>query len=101
MHHVNDTDKVLAFHRFADGGPRDSVIVVANMANRNYDRYTIGVPRAGRWRVRFNSDWVGYDPDFGNQPSFDTTTSAARNAPDAPQRRHRARRLQRGHPFAR
>lgn len=74
VHHVSDTDKVLAFHRFADGGPRDSVIVVINMANRGYERYTIGVPRSGLWRVRFNSDWAGYDPDFGNQACFDTTT---------------------------
>jgi 1,4-alpha-glucan branching enzyme len=74
VHHVNDTDKVLAFHRFADGGPRDSVIVVINMANRAHERYTIGVPRKGLWRVRFNSDWAGYDPDFGNQPSFDTNS---------------------------
>jgi 1,4-alpha-glucan branching enzyme len=30
------------------------------------------MPRAGRWRVRFNSDWAGYDPGFGHQDSFDT-----------------------------
>jgi 1,4-alpha-glucan branching enzyme len=72
VHHVNDTDKVLAFHRFVGGGPRDSVIVVVNLANRSYARYTIGMPRAGRWRVRFNSDWAGYDPGFGHQDSFDT-----------------------------
>ena len=27
---------------------------------------------AGRWRVRFNSDWQGYCPDFGNYPGYDT-----------------------------
>jgi 1,4-alpha-glucan branching enzyme len=48
--------------------------VVINMANRSYDSYTTGVPRSGLWRVRFNSDWAGYDPDFGNQACFDTTT---------------------------
>jgi 1,4-alpha-glucan branching enzyme len=74
VHHLNDTDKVLAFHRFAGGGPRDSVVVVVNLANRGYARYTIGMPRAGRWRVRFNSDWAGYDPGFGHQDSFDTVT---------------------------
>lgn len=72
VHHVNNRDKVLAFHRFAGGGPRDSVIVVVNLANRSYASYTIGMPRAGRWRVRFNSDWVGYDPQFGHQDSYDT-----------------------------
>ena len=72
MHHVNNSDKVLAFHRWATGGPRDSVIVVVNLSNRSYGSYTIGLPRLGRWRVRFNSDWAGYDPQFGHQDSNDT-----------------------------
>jgi 1,4-alpha-glucan branching enzyme len=70
VHHVNDTDKVIAFHRYAGGGPRDSVIVLVNLANRGYPDYTVGVPRAGRWHVRFNSDWRGYDPDYGDHPSL-------------------------------
>jgi 1,4-alpha-glucan branching enzyme len=72
VHHVNNADKVIAFHRWANGGPRDDVIVVANFANRAYDSYTIGFPRGGSWRVRFNSDWQGYSPDFGNHLSYDT-----------------------------
>ena len=72
VHHVNNTDKVLAFHRWADGGPGDDVVVVANFANRSYDRYVFGFPREGPWRVRFNSDWQGYGPDFGNQAGHDT-----------------------------
>jgi len=71
VYHVNEADKVIAFHRWDQGGPGDSVVVVANMANRSYDSYTIGLPGEGLWKVRFNSDWGGYDPDFGNQPSYD------------------------------
>jgi 1,4-alpha-glucan branching enzyme len=71
--HVNDTDKVIAFHRWDQGGPRDDVVVVANFGNRSYDSYTVGFPRAGLWRVRFNGDWSGYSSDFGNQLSYDTT----------------------------
>ena len=71
VHHVNDADKVIAFHRWERGGPRDSVIVVVNLANRGHESYDIGFPSAGVWRVRFNSDWVGYDPEFGNHSSFD------------------------------
>ncbi len=67
--HVNDQDKVLAFHRWEHGGPRDDVVVVINAANRAYDAYTIGFPRRGDWKVRLNSDWNGYSPDFGNHPS--------------------------------
>jgi 1,4-alpha-glucan branching enzyme len=72
VHHVNDTDKVIGYHRWQNGGPLDDVIVLANCANCSYDSYTIGFPRAGLWRVRFNSDWNGYSSDFNDHPSFDT-----------------------------
>jgi 1,4-alpha-glucan branching enzyme len=72
VHHVNDADKVIAFHRWQHGGPRDDVVVVLNFSNRGHERYTIGFPREGRWRVRFNSDWKGYSPDFESHPSLDT-----------------------------
>ncbi len=72
VHHVNNADKVIAFHRWDQGGAGDDVVVVLNMANRAYDSYVVGFPRPGMWRVRFNSDWVGYSPDFGNQASLDT-----------------------------
>lgn len=72
VHHVNNNDKVIAFHRWENGGPTDDVIVVVNMANRGYDSYTIGFPRQGLWKVRFNSDWNGYSSDFGNHFSNDT-----------------------------
>jgi|GEM_PF-138203 len=69
VHHVNDADKVIAFHRWENGGARDDVIVVANFANRAYDRYEIGLPRGGEWKVRLNSDWSGYGADYGTHPS--------------------------------
>ncbi|HEX8905184.1 MAG TPA: alpha-amylase family glycosyl hydrolase, partial [Longimicrobiaceae bacterium] len=59
VHHVNDADKVIAFHRWDAGGPRDDVVVVLNFADRSYDGYALGFPRAGEWKVRFNSDWRG------------------------------------------
>ncbi len=72
VHHVNNTDKVLAFHRWEKGGPGDDVVIVANFGNRAYDDYSLGFPRAGVWRVRFNSDWQGFGSDFGNHPGYDT-----------------------------
>ena len=75
VHHVNNNDKVTAFHRWERGGPRDSVIVVVNMASRGYNSYNIGFPREGFWRVRFNSDWSGYDTSFGNHFSYDTVAN--------------------------
>ena len=70
--YANNTDKLIAFHRWENGGAGDDVVVVANFANRSYDSYAIGMPHAGQWRVRFNSDWQGYSPDFGNQMGYDT-----------------------------
>jgi 1,4-alpha-glucan branching enzyme len=63
--HVNHQDKVIAFHRWAEGGPKDDVVVIASFANRALEKgYRIGLPRGGRWIIRFNSDWKGYSPDF-------------------------------------
>jgi 1,4-alpha-glucan branching enzyme len=77
VHHVNPRDKLLAFHRWDHGGPGDDVIVLANFGAQSYDRYTIGLPRPGFWRVRFNSDWNGYSPIFRNHPSFDVAADGA------------------------
>ena len=69
---INNADKVIAFHRWSQGGSGDDVVVVVNMANRSYGGYTIGFPRSGLWKVRFNRDWSGYSGDFTNQRSHDT-----------------------------
>jgi 1,4-alpha-glucan branching enzyme len=73
--HVNPHDKALAFHRWDRGGPCDSVVVLANFANRSYPRYVISLPRGGVWRVRLNSDWTGYDAEFGS-PANDGVVEA-------------------------
>jgi 1,4-alpha-glucan branching enzyme len=71
--HVNDAAKVIAYHRWDQGGPGDDVIVLANFSTAPFSSYTIGLPSGGTWRVRFNSDWSGYDPAFQNHPSWDVT----------------------------
>lgn len=71
VHHVNDATRVLAFHRWVNGGPRDDVLVVANAGIRGWGEYLVGVPRGGRWRVRLNSDASVYAGDFGDHPSWD------------------------------
>ncbi|MEK6438986.1 alpha-amylase family glycosyl hydrolase [Pseudonocardia sp. T1-2H] len=75
VHHLNDTDKAIAYHRWANGGPRDDVVVLANLANHTWPTYPIGLPRAGQWHVRLNTDWAGYDPDFGALPVLDTSAN--------------------------
>ncbi len=66
------SDNVLVYHRWAQGGQGDDVVVVCNFADQRYASYRIGVPRPGMWRVRFNSDSQDYDGYFDNWPSFDT-----------------------------
>jgi 1,4-alpha-glucan branching enzyme len=70
VHQVNDRDKVMAFHRWDRGGPRDDVAVVLNLGNRAYDAYRVGLPRGGQWQVRFNGDWRGYSQLFTDHPSY-------------------------------
>jgi 1,4-alpha-glucan branching enzyme len=71
VHHVNVEAKVLGWYRWLETGPRDDVIVLANFSTDTFPDYHVGVPRAGRWRVRFNSDWDGYDPEFETVDSLD------------------------------
>jgi 1,4-alpha-glucan branching enzyme len=72
--HVNKEDKVIAFHRWYEGGPKDSTIVVLNFMNKEHKDYVIGVPEEGVWKVRFNSDWKGYDESFTDSPALDVET---------------------------
>ncbi len=74
--HINDTNKVVAYHRWENGGAKDDVVIVANFANTSYGSYNIGFPRGGTWKVRFNSDWNGYDAGFANTNAYDTTANA-------------------------
>jgi 1,4-alpha-glucan branching enzyme len=76
--HVNHEAKVVAYHRWSDGGPGDDVVVVANFANRAYDAYNLGFPREGTWHLRFNSDWSGYDGSFSNK-GYTTTADRVAN----------------------
>jgi 1,4-alpha-glucan branching enzyme len=65
LHHFNNADKVIGFHRWDQGGARDDVVVIASFTHREIENnYRIGFPRGGRWIIRFNSDWKGYSPDF-------------------------------------
>lgn len=73
--HVNNNEKLIAFHRWENGGHGDDVVVVLNFSNCSYNSYTLGFPREGIWYVRFNSDWQGYSIDFGNFPGYNTTAN--------------------------
>lgn len=82
VHHVNNNDKVIAYHRWQDGGPGDDVVVVVNFGHQSFPSYSIGFPAEGLWWVRFNSDSQNYSPDFGNFGGYPTT--AGRSNPGDP-----------------
>jgi len=53
--HVDDQNRVLAFHRWLEGTGQD-VIVVATLSETTWFNYAIGFPIAGHWTEVFNSD---------------------------------------------
>ena len=63
---VDQTAKILAYHRWSEGGPGDDVVVILNLANRLWDSYWLDMPREGLWQCRFSSDSQFYGPDYGN-----------------------------------
>ena len=71
---VDDDKKVIVFHRWKEGGPRDSVVIAMNFSAHHYDGYAVGFPGAGEWIPRFNSDWKGYDEDFTDKTVVTTVT---------------------------
>jgi len=74
-YHLNNSDKVLAFHRWYDGGPGDSTVVVVNMSNRTLTDYAIGFPAEGQWSLRFDSHAAVYSADYEGQVSGDVTAA--------------------------
>ena len=72
LFHNDPGTHTIAYHRWSDGGPGDDVVVILNFAPDGYASLPIGLPRGGMWRVRFHSDWNGYDAFFGNWFSYDT-----------------------------
>lgn len=79
-HLVDNLNKVIAFHRWDEGGGGDDVIVILNFSDRtwnSWDSYRIGLPRWGTWWCRFSSDWSGYSSDFGNVGGYAVNAESA------------------------
>jgi len=68
---IDEGLKLLAYHRWDQGGPGDDVVVVLNLHHQPRHGYRLGFPHQGGWRLRLNTDWQGYSVDFGNFPSHD------------------------------
>lgn len=74
---LHEDDKLLAYHRWDQGGPGDDVIIAINFSNKPLKDYKINFPGAGSWIVRLNSDWSGYSKDFTDvgSPQIEVTGS--------------------------
>lgn len=75
LYHFDGGGKIIAFHRWDQQGPGDSVVVVVNLMNQSRDDYLIAFPRAGLWKTRLNSDSYSYAPNFANHPAPDVEAS--------------------------
>jgi len=71
VYHVNDRAKVVAYHRWEEGGTGDDVVVVANFRNETFEDYAVGLPRGGLWSLRFDSHGAAYDDAYEGQVSED------------------------------
>ena len=72
--HQDNENRVIAYHRWLNGGVHDDVIVIANFNDQRFKSYELTLPINGSWRVRFNSSWKGYSPDF-NETKTDLVTT--------------------------
>ncbi len=59
---VDEANRVVAFHRWVPGVGEDVVVVLTFSESTLHD-YRLGLPRAGRWREVFNSDYYDNFPN--------------------------------------
>lgn len=81
-HYVNNSDKVIAYVRWDQGGQTDDVVVVANFSSvaRTNNNYMIPFPSDGVWHSHFNSDAQVYGSDFGGIGAAQITASGGQAA---------------------
>ena len=60
---MDETRKLVAIHRH-EGSQDAGAIVVFNFRHEPAEEVEIGLPAGGVWRLRLNTDWDGYSPDF-------------------------------------
>jgi len=66
VHHLNNWNKVIAWHRYMNGGAGDDVVVIANFSVWPQTNYRVGMPRSGTWHCRFAGDATAYGSDYAN-----------------------------------
>ena len=80
--HHDTVNRVVGYHRWDTGGPQDDVLVIVNFSNQEFEtEYNITLPLQGTWKVRFNSSWKGYSPEFHEIIYDEVTTDEHGQAP--------------------
>jgi 1,4-alpha-glucan branching enzyme len=64
IYQVDNINKFIAYERFDSQTP-GKVVVVANFTGSAEENVTVGLPAAGTWITRFNSDSTAYSSTFG------------------------------------
>jgi 1,4-alpha-glucan branching enzyme len=67
--HADDKAKLIAFQRATDHD--EHAVVVANFSSEPLSGQEIGMPHAGTWALRLNSDAATYSALFGDHPAHD------------------------------
>ncbi|WP_344079780.1 alpha-amylase family glycosyl hydrolase [Nostocoides veronense] len=62
---VDPARGIIVVHRWHQGGPRDDTVVVVNLSARPVHGYAVGLPRAGQWTLRLNTDAPCFGPGLG------------------------------------
>ncbi len=76
VYHSNDSGKLIAMRRWKDGGACDECVVIMNFAEGRKEDYRVGLPNAGTWKLRFNSDSSIYDSQMDETTSLDLVAEA-------------------------
>jgi len=64
----DDAHRLLAIHRWRDGGPGDHVVVLCNCSAQDVPDYWLGFLRPGMQQVVLSSAWTDYSEDFEHSP---------------------------------
>jgi 1,4-alpha-glucan branching enzyme len=73
--HLNEIAKVMAIHRYERGGTGDDVIIIVNFSNKVFPSYKLGLPRPGKWQIRYQVSSEKFDPVYGGKTNESVETS--------------------------
>jgi 1,4-alpha-glucan branching enzyme len=82
-YHVDESNRVLAFHRWVPGEGRD-IVVVLSFSESTLNGYSLGFPGPGLWHEIFNSDFYDHLPNpwvQGNRGGIVTDVPALHGLP--------------------